>query len=128
MNRRNFIKKGLLYISTVSIFVPSLVQAASRRRAILASKKVIGGGGGGPTNNHLKTIVAGVYVYDSVDNLPGAAATLTITGGTGWTLGTYNVASITPNFDTGPDGLRTLYELTIAPATHPATDGSWTVP
>lgn len=47
MNRRNFIKKGLLYIPTVSIFVPTVLQAASRRRAILAAKRPVGGGGAG---------------------------------------------------------------------------------
>lgn len=46
MNRRNFIKKGLLYVPTVGIFVPSLAQAASRR-AMLEAKRLSGGGGGG---------------------------------------------------------------------------------
>lgn len=47
MNRRNFIKRGLLYIPTVSIFVPTVVNATSRRKMLLAKRAIAAGGGGG---------------------------------------------------------------------------------
>lgn len=76
----------------------------------------------------LATYASGSYVYaaNGSPELTNPGTTIEITGGTGWTPGTYTVVTTYPVIDVGGGTNRVVYQLSSPVGTHPLTAGEYT--